>query len=262
MCMMPCNCLASYSGCFSTSCPVFLGYALDPPQLIPGYRRWIEWLFLLSSLCPYLQKSQFKLFPNGTLRINSVEVYDGQAYNCICKTASGSLQGQAKVHVLGECVCVWVYRVFTCSFKVNSLSIHLGLSSVLKWWHSEATDMSDNAITYRIVLQLYHLTLPCCFIILVKWPRSLSGLTVSDFQILTSVSMWVIQLWSSSNTELPQTQIFSPCLTFTPPLSVCCVCCVCCVSWNLNAVFPSIFLAITPDANIKLLITVKASETH
>ncbi|XP_047668610.1 inactive tyrosine-protein kinase 7 isoform X2 [Tachysurus fulvidraco] len=46
------------------------------------------------------EKSQFKLFPNGTLRINSVEVYDGVVYNCICKTAGGILNGQAKVNVL------------------------------------------------------------------------------------------------------------------------------------------------------------------
>ncbi|TSK22649.1 Inactive tyrosine-protein kinase 7 [Bagarius yarrelli] len=46
------------------------------------------------------EKSQFKLFSNGTLRINSVEVYDGQVYNCISRTAGGILNGQAKVYVL------------------------------------------------------------------------------------------------------------------------------------------------------------------
>ncbi|KAF7710303.1 inactive tyrosine-protein kinase 7 [Silurus meridionalis] len=46
------------------------------------------------------ENSQFKLFPNGTLRINNVEVYDGLVYQCICKTAGGTLRGQAKVYVL------------------------------------------------------------------------------------------------------------------------------------------------------------------
>lgn len=48
------------------------------------------------------QDSRFKLFPNGTLRINSVEVYDGLMYGCASKTAAGQLVGQARVNVLGE----------------------------------------------------------------------------------------------------------------------------------------------------------------
>ncbi|XP_020789184.1 inactive tyrosine-protein kinase 7 [Boleophthalmus pectinirostris] len=44
--------------------------------------------------------NRFKLFPNGTLRINSVEVYDGQMYGCEAKTVGGRLSGQARVIVL------------------------------------------------------------------------------------------------------------------------------------------------------------------
>lgn len=44
--------------------------------------------------------ARFKLFPNGTLRINNVEVYDGQMYGCETKTVSGRLSGQARVLVL------------------------------------------------------------------------------------------------------------------------------------------------------------------
>ncbi|XP_029926803.1 inactive tyrosine-protein kinase 7 [Myripristis murdjan] len=46
------------------------------------------------------EDSRFKLFPNGTLRINSVEVYDGQMYGCETKTVGGRLSGQARVFVL------------------------------------------------------------------------------------------------------------------------------------------------------------------
>ncbi|KAM9476533.1 inactive tyrosine-protein kinase 7 isoform 1-T1 [Clarias gariepinus] len=46
------------------------------------------------------EKSQYKLFPNGTLRINNVDVYDGQNYKCVCQTAGGVLIGEAKVHIL------------------------------------------------------------------------------------------------------------------------------------------------------------------
>ena len=48
------------------------------------------------------QDSRFKLFPNGTLRINNVEVYDGQVYGCETKTEGGRLSGQARVGVLGK----------------------------------------------------------------------------------------------------------------------------------------------------------------
>ncbi|XP_028845977.1 inactive tyrosine-protein kinase 7 isoform X1 [Denticeps clupeoides] len=43
---------------------------------------------------------RFRLFPNGTLRINSVEVYDGVIYSCQSKTEGGFLMGHAKVTVL------------------------------------------------------------------------------------------------------------------------------------------------------------------
>lgn len=48
------------------------------------------------------QDSRFKLFRNGTLRINNVEVYDGQMYGCETKTVGGRLSGHARVSVLGE----------------------------------------------------------------------------------------------------------------------------------------------------------------
>ncbi|XP_028278487.1 inactive tyrosine-protein kinase 7 isoform X2 [Parambassis ranga] len=46
------------------------------------------------------EDSRFKMFPNGTLRINNVEVYDGQIYGCETKTVGGRLSGQARVTVL------------------------------------------------------------------------------------------------------------------------------------------------------------------
>uniref|UniRef100_A0A8C1BK03 Protein tyrosine kinase 7a n=1 Tax=Cyprinus carpio carpio TaxID=630221 RepID=A0A8C1BK03_CYPCA len=52
---------------------------------------------------------RFKLFPNGTLRINNVEVYDGHLYSCESKTEAGKLNAQARVYVLdGSDVPVWV----------------------------------------------------------------------------------------------------------------------------------------------------------
>ncbi|KAJ8264218.1 hypothetical protein GJAV_G00146620 [Gymnothorax javanicus] len=46
------------------------------------------------------EDTRYKLHPNGTLRINNVEVYDGQVYSCISKTEGGMLTANARVHVL------------------------------------------------------------------------------------------------------------------------------------------------------------------
>lgn len=45
---------------------------------------------------------RFKLFSNGTLRINNVEVYDGHLYSCESRTEAGKLNAQARVFVLGK----------------------------------------------------------------------------------------------------------------------------------------------------------------
>nr|XP_020453243.1 inactive tyrosine-protein kinase 7 [Monopterus albus] len=44
--------------------------------------------------------SRYKLFSNGTLRINNVEVHDGHMYGCETKTEGGRLSAQARVTVL------------------------------------------------------------------------------------------------------------------------------------------------------------------
>ncbi|XP_024153696.1 inactive tyrosine-protein kinase 7 [Oryzias melastigma] len=43
---------------------------------------------------------RFKVFPNGTLRINNVEVYDAHVYSCEARTAGASLSAHARVAVL------------------------------------------------------------------------------------------------------------------------------------------------------------------
>ncbi|KAL6101587.1 ptk7 [Pungitius sinensis] len=58
----------------------------------------VTWLRNNIMLTP--EDSRFKLFYNGTLRINNVEVYDGQMYGCETKTVGGRLTGQARVIVL------------------------------------------------------------------------------------------------------------------------------------------------------------------
>ncbi|XP_062304162.1 inactive tyrosine-protein kinase 7a [Osmerus eperlanus] len=43
---------------------------------------------------------RYKLFPNGTLRINTVEVYDSHMYTCQSQTEGGRLEARARVFVL------------------------------------------------------------------------------------------------------------------------------------------------------------------
>lgn len=63
---------------------------------------------------------RFKLFSNGTLRINNVEVYDGHLYSCESKTEAGKLSAQARVYVLGEehLLCCFISK-FDCCFEVG-----------------------------------------------------------------------------------------------------------------------------------------------
>lgn len=58
--------------------------------------------FLRCSFLPSVQDSRFEISENGTLRINNVEVYDGTMYKCVSSTPAGSIEGYARVHVLGR----------------------------------------------------------------------------------------------------------------------------------------------------------------
>uniref|UniRef100_A0A1A8KU06 Inactive tyrosine-protein kinase 7 n=1 Tax=Nothobranchius kuhntae TaxID=321403 RepID=A0A1A8KU06_NOTKU len=58
----------------------------------------VTWLRNNMKITP--EDSRFKLFPNGTLRINNVEVYDAHMYGCEAKTVGGWLSGSARVNVL------------------------------------------------------------------------------------------------------------------------------------------------------------------
>ena len=58
--------------------------------------------FLMVSFLFLPKDPRFKLYPNGTLRINNVEVYGGQMYVCETKNVGGRLTAQARVIVLGE----------------------------------------------------------------------------------------------------------------------------------------------------------------
>ncbi|XP_042320509.1 inactive tyrosine-protein kinase 7 [Sceloporus undulatus] len=49
---------------------------------------------------PVSEDSRFEIAENGTLRINSVEVYDGTVFKCVSSTPAGSIEEHARVYVL------------------------------------------------------------------------------------------------------------------------------------------------------------------
>lgn len=56
------------------------------------------------------------MFPNGTLRINNVEVYDAHVYSCETQTVAGQLYGQARVTVLGKLPVCRSTSAVDCTF--------------------------------------------------------------------------------------------------------------------------------------------------
>ncbi|XP_078137903.1 inactive tyrosine-protein kinase 7-like [Centroberyx gerrardi] len=62
-----------------------------PPAEVTWYRNFLP----ITN-----EDARFRLFPNGTLRINSVEVYDSIVYICQTQNPGGRLEGRARVQVL------------------------------------------------------------------------------------------------------------------------------------------------------------------
>lgn len=85
-------------------CPLHSLLGLSHLRLSPG-RWWQGSGAQVPIPMSMLQDSRFEVSKNGTLRINSVEVYDGTWYRCVSSTPAGSIEAQARVQVLGEPVC-------------------------------------------------------------------------------------------------------------------------------------------------------------
>nr|XP_019951254.1 PREDICTED: inactive tyrosine-protein kinase 7 [Paralichthys olivaceus] len=83
------------------------------------------------------EDSRYKLFPNGTLRINNVEVYDGLMYGCETKTAGGRLTGQARVLVLEKLKFTPTPQPFQCLELDNEITIQCSAkgreSPTIRW---------------------------------------------------------------------------------------------------------------------------------
>ncbi|XP_054654597.1 inactive tyrosine-protein kinase 7 [Dunckerocampus dactyliophorus] len=91
------------------------------------------------------EDSRFKLFPNGTLRINSVEVYDGQMYGCETKTVGGRLSGQARVAVLEKLKFTPTPQPSQCLELDNEINIQCSAkgreSPTIRWTKADGGDL-------------------------------------------------------------------------------------------------------------------------
>ncbi|KAA8590085.1 hypothetical protein FQN60_014019 [Etheostoma spectabile] len=92
----------------------------------------VTWLRNNNLVTP--EDSRFKIFPNGTLRINNVEVYDSQMYGCETKTVGGRLSGQARVIVLEKLKFTPTPQPSQCLELDNEITIHSSLSPPNPCW--------------------------------------------------------------------------------------------------------------------------------
>lgn len=103
-------------GTWLAASPVLSGQGQEKgPRRLSQFSAWVSAELCLSEarwdvssapragdICgPARQDSRFEISENGTLRINNVEVYDGTMYKCVSSTPAGSIEGYARVHVLG-----------------------------------------------------------------------------------------------------------------------------------------------------------------
>ncbi|AWP14284.1 putative inactive tyrosine-protein kinase 7 [Scophthalmus maximus] len=91
------------------------------------------------------EDSRFKLFSNGTLRINNVEVYDGQMYGCEAKTVGGRLSGQARVNVLEKLKFTPTPQPSQCLELDNQITIQCSAkgreSPTIRWTKADGGEL-------------------------------------------------------------------------------------------------------------------------
>ncbi|KAJ8014012.1 hypothetical protein DPEC_G00035820 [Dallia pectoralis] len=103
----------------------------------------VTWLRANAMVKP--EDPRFTMFPNGTLRINNVEVYDGQVYSCESKTEGGRLSGQARVYVLEKLKFTPTPQLSQClelDKEVNILCSATGRETPdIKWTKSDNEEL-------------------------------------------------------------------------------------------------------------------------
>ncbi|KAL4612862.1 inactive tyrosine-protein kinase 7-like [Arapaima gigas] len=91
------------------------------------------------------EDGRYKLFPNGTLRINSVEVYDAQLYSCQSYTEGGTLRGNARVVVLEKLKFTPIPQPLQCLELDKELSVQCSAKGreapTIHWTKSDGSEL-------------------------------------------------------------------------------------------------------------------------
>ncbi|KAM9726900.1 inactive tyrosine-protein kinase 7 isoform 2-T2 [Menidia menidia] len=103
----------------------------------------VTWLRNNITITP--EDSRFKLFTNGTLRINNVEVYDAHKYGCETKNAGGRLYAQARVTVLEKLKFTPTPQSFQCLELDKEITIQCSAkgreSPTIRWTKADGGEL-------------------------------------------------------------------------------------------------------------------------
>ncbi|KAK7149098.1 hypothetical protein R3I93_013186 [Phoxinus phoxinus] len=100
--------------------------------------------------------SRYKLFSNGTLRINSAEVNDGQMFSCTCVSEGGSISAHARVHILERLKFTPVPQPSQCVQLERESSISCVATGretpTVHWSRADGADLPPHATQMKGVL--------------------------------------------------------------------------------------------------------------
>ncbi|KAK2896200.1 hypothetical protein Q8A67_010688 [Cirrhinus molitorella] len=106
--------------------------------------------------------SRYKLFSNGTLRINSAEVNDAQMYSCTCVTEGGSLVGYAQVQILEKLKFTPIPQPSQCLQLNRESSVSCVAKGretpVIRWSRADGADLPSHVRQTNGVLQFSTVT--------------------------------------------------------------------------------------------------------
>ncbi|NP_001083315.1 protein tyrosine kinase 7 (inactive) L homeolog precursor [Xenopus laevis] len=94
---------------------------------------------------PVSKDSRFEVFPNGTLKILHVEVYDGTVYRCVSSTPAGYIDAQARVHVQENLKFTPIPRPHQCMELDKEMTVHCSATGRekpnIQWIKGDGSDL-------------------------------------------------------------------------------------------------------------------------
>uniref|UniRef100_A0A8C1ASH9 Inactive tyrosine-protein kinase 7 n=1 Tax=Cyprinus carpio carpio TaxID=630221 RepID=A0A8C1ASH9_CYPCA len=108
------------------------------------------------------ESSRYKLFSNGTLRINSAEVNDAQTYSCVCETEAGALSAHARIHILEKLKFTPVPQPSQCLQLDRESSVSCVATGretpIIHWSRADGADLPSHTSQMNGVLRFSTVT--------------------------------------------------------------------------------------------------------